>query len=260
MAKIYAAGSPEITEREREHMELSRQLAGECVVLLENNGVLPLSGGKKLALFGNGAADTVKGGTGSGDVNTRTNIGIEQGLEENGFTILTKEWLSRQRRKRADEKAAYLDRASGNPVDSFLHPFQEIAPVEITEADLEAADTDTAVYVIARNSGEGADRYDKRGDYLLFEEEKAQLQMLAERYAHVVVVLNVGGILDMAEIREISGIDAVLLMTQLGNVGGYVLADVLSGRVTPSGKLTDTGRSATAIILLPLRSATTTGI
>ena len=76
MSKIYASKSPEIEPREVAHRNLSRSLAGECMVLLENDGVLPLKSAGKVALYGNGARNTVKGGTGSGDVNTRSNTNI----------------------------------------------------------------------------------------------------------------------------------------------------------------------------------------
>ena len=215
MGKIYAASSPEISEREIKHMEICRQLAGECVVLMENDGTLPLSGGERLALFGNGARHTVKGGTGSGDVYTRTNVSIEQGLENAGFTVTTKGWLDRQ-----PEKCA--------------------PPAEIIQADIDGSGTDTAIYVISRICGEGADRKYERGDYLLYDEEKARLELLCSTYKKVIVILNIGGVMDMSEIKAISGINAVLLLNQLGNTVGDVLADILTGKANPSGKLTDT--------------------
>ncbi len=82
MAKIYAPKSPEITPQEIAHAKLARNLAGECVVLLKNEGILPLVQTGKIALFGNGARKTIKGGTGSGDVNVRSTVNIEQGLKE----------------------------------------------------------------------------------------------------------------------------------------------------------------------------------
>ncbi|MFS6554368.1 glycoside hydrolase family 3 C-terminal domain-containing protein, partial [Parabacteroides distasonis] len=108
MNRFFAAKSPEITKQELEHMELSRAMAGECVVLLENDGILPLAAGGKLALYGMGARHTIKGGTGSGDVNTRSNVTIEQGLAEAGYIITTKEWLDRNERKRTAKRNAYL--------------------------------------------------------------------------------------------------------------------------------------------------------
>ena len=89
MATFYASKTGEVSAREKEHSALVRELAGECMTLLENDGTLPLAGAGKVAVYGNGVRHTVKGGTGSGDVNTRTVVTIEQGLKEAGFEILT---------------------------------------------------------------------------------------------------------------------------------------------------------------------------
>ena len=81
MAKIYASKTPEVSERELRNGQRSRELAPQGMVLLENNGALPLTGKPgKIALYGNGARRTIKGGTGSGDVNSRKTVNIEQGL------------------------------------------------------------------------------------------------------------------------------------------------------------------------------------
>lgn len=248
MKKYYAMTSPEITKEEQEHMALSRSLAGECLVLLENNGALPLKEKGNIALYGNGARMTVKGGTGSGDVNSRVVVTIEQGLEEGGYIIKDKSWLDRYDQRRADEKAAYAQmlkeksEETGMPemMISFYYPLGETAPAIVSEEDVKASEAETAIYVIARNSGEGADRFNREGDYLPYEEELENLKILGGKYKNVIVVLNVGGVMELTKIREIPGISAILLMSQLGNIGGHVLADVLSGAVTPSGKLTDT--------------------
>lgn len=246
MSKIDAAKDPGITQREIDHMALSRKLAGECVVLLENDGALPLGGAGRIALYGNGARQTVRGGTGSGDVNTRSDVTAEQGLERAGFQIATKAWLDRQeaayrqaRKDHAEWISAYArEHDMTEFLVSFSHPFQVIAPVEILQTD--RPEVPAAVYVIARSSGEGSDRFAKRGDYLLYDEEKAQLELLGRIYDQLIVVLNVGGVMDMSEIKAIPGVNAVLLMSQLGSTGGDVLADVLLGKVDPSGRLTDT--------------------
>lgn len=244
MPKIYATKNPDITQRETDHMALSRALAGECIVLMENDGALPLNGAGKIALYGSGARQTIRGGTGSGDVNTRSDVTVEQGLERAGFQITTKGWLDRQEAAYQQARKDYAEwvpaYAKEHNMTEFLvvfsHPFQVIAPVEIEDM----AEASTAVYVISRTSGEGADRFDKRGDYLLYDEEKAQLEQLGKAYDKLILVLNVGGVMDMSEIKAIPGVNAVLLMSQLGNIGGDVLADVLLGKVNPSGKLTDT--------------------
>lgn len=96
MAKLYATTSPEISGREERNMQRARKIAAQGMVLLENKGVLPIQeAGQRIAFFGNGARRTIKGGTGSGDVNSRQTINVEQGLESAGFTIVTKEWMER---------------------------------------------------------------------------------------------------------------------------------------------------------------------
>lgn len=244
--KIFASPSPEVSQMEQDHARLIRELSGECMVLLENDGVLPLSP-CPVALYGNGARQTVKGGTGSGNVNTRSSISVEQGLREAGYQITTGDWLERNARQYDGAKAAYLEWVPHRTKELgcsevnvvFSEPFQIPAPVEITADDISASGTDTAIYVISRNSGEGADRRCIRGDYLLFDEEKRQLTQLGTAYTKLIVVLNVGAVMDLSEIRAIPGVRAVLMMGQLGSTGGLALADVLSGKTNPSGRLTD---------------------
>ncbi|MBQ1639782.1 MAG: glycoside hydrolase family 3 C-terminal domain-containing protein [Lachnospiraceae bacterium] len=246
--KIYATREKSVSEREHKHSELARKLAGECVVLLENDGALPLKGAGAVALFGNGARNTVKGGTGSGDVNVRDYVNIERGLEEAGFAITTKAWIDRNDELRTaakEEYAAWVSKEAKarNREEAVImmdYPFPEPTPAEVTEADLGPSDGNVAIYVVARNSGEGSDRKAEAGDYFLFDVEKRNLELLSKHYDKVIVVLNIGGVMDMTEILAMDGIKAVVLMSQLGNLGGNVLADVLLGKVTPSGHLADT--------------------
>ena len=233
MAEYFASRSPEISRREKAHMEAVRALAGECMVLLENNGALPLGapGGEdihKLALYGNGARHTVKGGTGSGDVNSRTVVTIEEGLKHAGFTITTERWLDNYDSCYADAQKAYLEQvmeiAEEKKVPPFLvtfeMPFREPQIPAVTPEDVNSSGTDTAIYVIARNSGEGADRKEAEGDYLLSASELAALATLGQAYKKCIVVLNVGGVVDAAPLKEIPGISAVLLAGQSGNIAG----------------------------------------
>jgi beta-glucosidase len=248
MMKISASKSDAIEKREIEHMNISRDLAGECMVLLENDGALPIKNVGKIALYGNGVRQTVRGGTGSGDVNTRSNTNIEQGFINAGFEITSNSWLDRHEKKINAAKSEYTkwskEEAKKNNVAEFMvqfdYPYHDPAPELITDEDVRKSDTDVAVYVIARNSGEGADRYCSKGDYLLFEDEKRNLEFIASHYDKAIVVLNIGGVMDMTEINEISGINAVILMTQLGNLGGDALVDAITAKVTPSGKTVDT--------------------
>lgn len=248
MSEIFASRSLEIEPRELTHMALSRELAVECMVLLENDGVLPIRGDEKIALYGNGARATIKGGTGSGDVNTRSNVNIEQGFLNAGYRISSTGWLDRQENRVIKAKQEYLawiaKRAAEKGMPDFAamfdDPYKEPAPEQITREDIQQSDTDLAVYVVSRNSGEGADRFCVEGDYLLYPEEKENIETIAKAYERTIVVLNIGGVMDLSELKAIEGVNAILLMTQLGNIGGDALLDVLSGKVSPSGKTTDT--------------------
>lgn len=247
MAEFYALKTDEIQKYETEHEEEVRRLAGECMVLLENDGVLPLSDQvKKIALYGTGARHTIKGGTGSGDVNVRESISIARGLKEAGFEIVTEEWLDRYDQELKKAQNAYLKKLkdisdeTGEPsvIVGFKHPFEEPVQPCITEKDV--PDADVAVYVISRNSGEGKDRAVEKGDYYLSDMEVQNIRFMTEHYKNCIVLLNTGGIIDLTELKNISGIGAVLLVGQTGNTGGYAVADVLTAKTVPSGKLTDT--------------------
>lgn len=244
MRKYDVTTKKEISNREIEHRNLVRSFAPECMVLLENNGVLPLQEATRVALYGSGARATMRGGTGSGEVNSRHVVSVEQGLEEAGFTIQTKEWLDAYETKKKCEEKLHLEEITKRSVEEktplffveFNYPMGGIADIVIEEK----VDADLAIYVIARKSGEGADLRNVRGEYQLFEEEKKNLEFLAKNYKKVVLVLNIGQVLQMDEVLSIQGIDAIILMGQLGNIGGYALSDVLLGKASPSGKLTDT--------------------
>lgn len=243
MAKIFASTNPNVTEREQRNMERSRKIASQGMVLLENRGVLPLKGVKTIAAFGSGVRHTIKGGTGSGDVNSRTVVNVEQGLEDAGFTIVNTSWLDQHDKNCTEARAAYTENLKKQAEKGeniigllFANPFSEPDEPEITEADL-AVKADAALYVIARNSGEGADRKPVPGDYELSDVEKRNLETLAGVYEHIVVVLNVGGVIDTKFLRSLPQIGAILNMSQAGNISGYALADVLTGKVTPSGHL-----------------------
>lgn len=249
MAKLYARSSQEISEREIRNMERSRRIAGQGMVLLKNDGVLPLKGEvKKIALFGNGARRTVKGGTGSGDVNSRFVINIEQGLEEGGYQITTKQWMNRYDQIIEEAREQYFQgirdsmKVNGQAaiMELFTDPFREPSVIPVSDADVETTKADVAIYVISRNSGEGKDRKPVPGDYELYPEEEASLYQLTEHYQDVIVVLNVGGVIDTKVIRGMKNIGAILLMSQAGNIGGNALCDVLKGKTDPCGHLTAT--------------------
>ena len=160
MAAIFADMSPEISEQERKNGALVRSAAGGCTVLLENDGTLPLKEPCRIALYGHGARNTVKGGTGSGEVNSRFVVNIEEGLRKAGFTVTTGEWLDAQEDALSREKAAYMrhmeERARREQADMVTlmmgEPFVPATLVPLTEEQILSSDTDTAIYVLDRKS------------------------------------------------------------------------------------------------------------
>ena len=245
MRNKMATANHAVTDREKMHALISSRIAAEGIVLLENRGVLPLEPSvKSIALFGSGARRTVKGGTGSGDVNVRDFVSVEQGLKHAGFEIVTDAWLTEQENTMVQAKESYdahIQELSHQGISVALltmmgKPFQEPEFRELFAEDLVPADA--AVYVLARNSGEGADRRLAPGDYLLTQTEKHDIALLAGRYERFVLLLNVGGVLDIEAVRELPG--AVVLMSQGGSGCGDAVASVLTGQVNPSGRLTST--------------------
>ena len=237
----------EPTQMERRHDLLARKAAAMGMVLLQNDGVLPIKPGK-IALYGGGARHTVKGGKGSGDVNNRETITVETGLEQGGFTITTKAWLDKCDRAFAEDDIAWkaeIDAISKRRQVARVFAYLETVhlwcePPAILEQDI-PDDTDTAIYVIARRNGEGADRIAEKGDYYLFDSERDAIALLRRRFANLIVVLNTGGVIDTSFYHQQMGRSgALLVMGMAGQQSGGALCDVIIGRITPSGKLTAT--------------------
>ncbi len=222
---------------ETAHAELVRSVAPECTLFLKREGdTLPVSAGK-VALYGSGARNTIKGGTGSGDVNVRHYVTIEEGLEKAGFTITSKDWLDAYDKVRADGKAAFIERvkkeAAELGINAVMYGLGKAMPEPEYEIAMDA-EADLAVYVLSRNSGEGADRSTEAGDINLSETEIRDILYCSRNYKKFVLVLNVGGMVNLEPVMEVKNI---LLLGQLGTPVGDVLADILTGKSNPSGKL-----------------------
>jgi beta-glucosidase len=236
-----------VMKRELDNRKIARRAAAEGMVLLKNEGqLLPLKEGTKVALYGVGASRTIKGGTGSGDVNERETVSIYQGMKNAGFEITTEDWIKAYDeqyqaarytwRDEIEEKASSLE----DQVLGFFNvysttPFRMPAGAAITQTD-----ADVAIYILSRVAGEGADRFDAEGDYYLTKEEKQQLSDICNMYKHVIVAVNTGGLADLSFMDEYSNIEALLQIVQPGMEAGNAFADIISGKVTPSGKMTDT--------------------
>ena len=242
-----ASYSAEISQREKDNLAVAYQAACEGMVLLKNDGALPFAT-KKIALYGPGASMTIKGGTGSGEVNERHSVTILEGLQDRDFEITTKKWLDDFAVGYAEAEKAYKEEKKkrvnflkfGSIMNMLFDNFRMPSGRAITQADVDASDTDTCIYVLSRQAGEGGDRRVEKGDMFLTDEEYAAISFCAEHYDKFVLVINSGSAVDMAFVESIPGINAILYICQLGTEGGHAFADVISGNVTPSGKLSDT--------------------
>lgn len=240
----------EVTELEQRNRKLAREIAGEAIVLLKNNGILPVSTSENVVLFGEGVTNTVKGGSGSGEVNPRYSVSIYEGMKNAGYQIANEKRLLSYAEKAKVARACYeqsmLEKAGfmSFSVVNMSHMDQGYHEAEfgaLTEADY--VEANICIYVISRMSGEGMDRKLQKGDYYLSDEESANLHWCAEHYANVVLVFNTGGPVDISACDDIAAdraFAAILQMGMLGEEGGNAFADILSGKVSPSGHLTST--------------------
>ena len=248
-AVTLAASTNQTSEREVRNAQLSKEAAEEGMVLLENeNQALPLSQGSKAALFGTGSYGTIKGGTGSGDVYNRYTISVYDALTST-YNISNMAWWGEYLKTFEEKKAQAAEEKKDNDyvkytqgrfggADSFLAIDQALTQSDMDKA--KAGGVTTAFYTVSRVSGEGADRTIGKGDYELSEVEYNNIKLIAKNFDKCVVLLNVGGVVDTKFFSEIEGVDGLVLMSQAGMEGGNALADILTGKTTPSGKLTDT--------------------
>ena len=225
---------------EREHSALVRAAGPECTVLLKSDGSFPLDGPCEIALYGSGARRTVRGGTGSGEVNSRSFVTVEQGLKDAGFTVSTGFWLDSYDSVRRCAYREFVneikERAKKNHTFAAVEGMGAVMPEPEYNIPL-SVHGDAAVYVLSRISGEGSDRRPVRGDILLSETEIRDILALREKHRRFLLVLNVGGVVDLS---PVTAVENILLLSQLGAETGNILADLLLGKAYPSGKLSAT--------------------
>ena len=216
------------------HALVTRNAAAEGTVLLENKGVLPLSPDiKTVALYGVAAYRPIAGGTGSGDVNRRYTVSLVEGMRNAGYTV-DNSMIDTYTKLLSDHDAAVAKMNipwwMPKPLASEVVPSDE----NIQKA---AQNDDVAIVTLQRLSGEGSDRTAK--DFNLNETELQLLNKVTEAFhaqgKKVVVVLNIGGVIESASWKNIP--DAILLPWQCGQEFGNSVAELLSGKLTPSGKL-----------------------
>ncbi len=225
---------------EKQHIEILRKLAPECMVLLKTDGSFPLEKPGKIALYGCGGRRTIKGGTGSGDVDVRHFVTIEEGLENAGFTVTTKAWLDaydacKDAAKKAANEAIRQRVITRGLQEAMMKNDAEVEPEYEFPLDGEG---DTAVYVLSRVSGEGGDRTSEKGDVRLSDTEIRDILAVSGKYPRFLLALNTASVVDISPVLD--KVKNVLLISQTGMTIGDSFADVLLGKAYPSGKLADT--------------------
>ncbi len=225
--------NPRGAQREKLNSGVSRSAAARSAVLLKNDGVLPFKRMSTVAVFGIGQIYTFKGGTGSGDVNNHRTVSILEGLSACPELIV-------------DEKLAgkYRLWAVGHPSETVERDMRLMAfsnsemPLESYEIDEAAERCDGAIIVISRISGEFLDRSQAKGDYELQDEEARLIENVTAAFEKTAVILNTAGVIDTKLINQRAG--AVLYLSLPGQEAGNALADIITGKVNPSGKLAAT--------------------
>ena len=211
----------------QEHIDLSRRAAGEGMVLLKNeNSLLPLKKGTRVALFGKASIAYIKGGGGSGDVGCAYTRNLAQGMKikENEHKVTVFDSL--------------VDFYQKSVWQNQYH--EPEVPAELMHQA--RVNSDVAIISFSRYSWEGGDRKGIKGDgdFYLTDIEQKLVDDVCAAFEHVVIVLNVGGMVDTTWFKDNEKIESVLLAWQAGMEGGLAEADILVGDVNPSGKLTDT--------------------
>ncbi len=231
--KAYAySNNPDLEK----HAQVTRQSASEGMILLKNEGALPLDEGTNIALFGSTSYDFIAGGTGSGDVNEAYSVSLEEGLVNANFQVHPAAKALFEAHKAAHPEA--FEKPEGT-LAAMMTPFTppEMEPSAEAIADISGT-ADVAIVTIGRNAGEGGDRVET-DDFCLSVTEEEMIAHVCESFhaagKKVVVVLNVGGAIETASWKQQP--DAILLAWQGGQEGGNSVADILSGKVNPSGKL-----------------------
>jgi beta-glucosidase len=221
------------------HAQITRQVATEGMILLKNDSsALPFSQKiKRIAAFGNTSYEIITGGTGSGDVNEAYSVSLVEGLQNDGLTV-NENLLALYS---AYLKATKEGKQRGRGFMMGSDPIAELA----VNADLVNSMvnvTDAAIITIGRNSGEGRDRSPGEGDFQLSQLERDMIKLVSTAYhskgKKAIVILNIGGVVETASWRDMP--DAILLAWQAGQETGNSIADIISGKANPSGKLAST--------------------
>ena len=211
--------------------------ASECSLFLKKNNDFPLLSACKIACFGGGVQNIIKGGSGSGDVNYDNVIQVDEALEESGFEVVNKDYLLEFKKAKLNNYNNFIDsvkheaKAKHRPL--ILEALGKSAPSLDFNYNLDY-EASVAIYVLSRRNGEGCDRQFVKGDVELTDSEIYTINYLNKHYEKFMLVLNVG---DVVNLKEVKNVKNILLLGLLGATTSKVLVNILLGRANPTGKL-----------------------
>lgn len=224
----------EITPRMKASAAVARKTAADGIVLLKNREhLLPLAAGTRLALFGVGQIYTIKGGTGSGEVNNLHSVNILEGFQKS--TLVVDPELAMSYEAWAD---AHPPVKQGLFAGAESRNYNDELPVDTLDLAAISGRNDAAMVVISRIAGEGEDMAAAKGTVRLTDEEDALVRAVSAAFSKVVLVLNTAGYMEIAPYLDL--VSSVLFVGLPGQEGGHAIADVVTGAVAVSGKLNDT--------------------
>ena len=215
-----------------------RELAHECTLFLKRDNSFPLDKPCKIAAYGNGVRNTLKGGTGSGEVNSRSFKTIEEVLKETNFEIINNDYFDLYDLEYQKARKKFIKQIRKDAKKEKMNPVAYGMGMVMPEMDYEVKldfSAEASIYVLSRICGEGNDRKNISGDFKLTNTEIKMINELNKAYEKFMLVLNVGGPVDLEPVKDVKNI---LLLSQLGVSTSEVLIDILLGKVNPSGKLT----------------------
>ena len=222
------------------HAEVARKAAEESIILLKNEGTLPLNGNEKVALYGVSSVDFVGIGTGSGEVNTTHIANMQEAMLEPSFSFIGAFALDEDLAEFYRQYVVYQQSLEKMEKTNRWknRNIREEVPISAKAIRIQAIDNDEAVVVIGRNAGEGTDRTLK-DDFELSAAERELLQNVSTEFhargKSVTVILNIGGVIETASWKHLA--DAIVLAWSPGQEGAHAVVDILTGKVNPSGKL-----------------------
>lgn len=230
----------QLNDYEIKHNDFLRQNGAECTLFVQRDNSFPLQAPGKIAIFGSGARRTIKGGTGSGEVNSRFFVNVEDGLKNAGFTITSTAWLDAYDKIVAKATKNFYNMLKADARKKHTLAIYTAMGAVMPEPDYDLpldGDGEVGLYILSRISGEGSDRQDTKGDISLSDTEVRDILAANKKYNKFMLVINAGGVVDLSPVLEVKNI---LILSQLGVVTGDILAQIILGQQNPSGKLATT--------------------